>query len=62
MDLNKHIETSQQFAPTQQQSSMEQDNASKTAFALKMIERPSQAAAPAEPPKIPSLGAMAIPN
>lgn len=42
---------------------MAQDNANKTNFALKMIERlPQEPPKPAEPVRIPSLGAMAVPN
>lgn len=63
MSLYKHIGVAEQMPQTQQQASMVQDNANKTAFALKMIERmPQEPAAPVEPPRIPSLGAMAIPN
>jgi len=62
MDLNQHIDTAQQFAGNQQKLSMEQDNANKTAFALRMIERLPQEPTASEPPKIPSLGALAIPN
>lgn len=62
MDLNQHISTAQQFTGSQQKLSMEQDNANKTSFALKMIERMPQEVAQAESPKIPSMGALAIPN
>jgi hypothetical protein len=63
MELNQYIDTAQKFKPTQQQASMEQDNANKTAFAMKMIERlPQEQIKAQETPRIPSLGALAIPN
>lgn len=62
MDLNQHIVAAQQFTGSQQKLSMEQDNANKTSFALKMIERMPQQVAQAEPPRIPSLGALAVAN
>lgn len=63
MNLNQHIAVAEQLPPTQQQASMAQDNANKTSFALKMIERlPQSQSAPAEPPRIPSLGALAVAN
>lgn len=63
MNTNDFIDLAGQVSRTQQQQAMVQDNLSKTAFALKMIERlPKEPPKPEEPPRIPSLGALAIPN
>lgn len=62
MDLNQHIATAQGFAGGQQKLSMEQDNANKTNFALRLMSNLPKEPTQAEPPKIPSLGALAIPN
>jgi transcription initiation factor TFIIIB Brf1 subunit/transcription initiation factor TFIIB len=62
MNLNQHIDTAEKLPKTQQQASMEQDNANKTAFALNLIQRLPQQASEPEEVRVPSLGAMAIPN
>ncbi len=62
MELNQMIDVAKQFAPTGQQASIAQDEANKTAFAMKMMERLPTEPVKTEPPKIPSLGAMAIPS
>ncbi len=63
MNLNQHITVAEQQPRTQQQASMVQDNVQKTQFALEMIRRmPQQPSNPVDPPRIPSLGALAIPN
>ncbi len=63
MNLNQHITVAEQQPRTQQQASMVQDNVQKTQFALEMIRRmPQQPPKPVDPPRIPSLGALAIPN
>jgi hypothetical protein len=62
MELNQMIDISKQFAHTGQQASMQQDNANKTAFALKMMERLPTEPVKTEPVKIPPLGVLAIPN
>jgi len=63
MQLNQFIDVAEQQPRTQQQASMVQDNVQKTAFALEMIRRiPQEPPKPVDPPRIPSLGALAIPN
>lgn len=63
MDLNSFRSISSELPKTKQQASMAQDNAGKTAFALKMIERiPQEQKNEPEAPRIPTLGALAIPN
>jgi hypothetical protein len=63
MELNQMIDVARQFEPTKQQASIEQDGAAKAAFALGIMQRmPQEPPKPEEPPKIPNLGAMAIPN
>jgi hypothetical protein len=63
MTLNQQIEIAEKLPQTQQQNSIAQDNANKAAFAMNMIQRlPQEQAAPAEAPRIPSLGALAIAN
>jgi len=63
MELNKFIDVAGQFNAGSQRASLEQDNAQKTAFALKMMERlPQEPPPPVDAPRIPSLGALAIPN
>ena len=63
MGLNDMIDVSRKFEPTKVQQSIQQDNASKAAFALDMMQRmPQEPPPPEDPPKIPSLGALAIPN
>jgi hypothetical protein len=63
VNLNQQIDVAEQLPRTQQQASMAQDNANKTNFALRMIERlPQEPAKDQQPPKIPSMGAMAVPN
>ena len=63
MELNQYIDVSKKFAATDQMKAIEADNAAKTNFALNMMARmPQQEPPKAEPPKIPSLGALAIPN
>lgn len=62
-DLNQMIDTAQKFGSTQQMASIEQDNVEKAAFALNLMNRiPQEPPKPEEPPRIPSLGALAIPN
>lgn len=63
MELNQYIDLAQQFKSSpSKQTSMQQDNANKAAFALNMIARQPSEPVKEEPPKIPSLGALAIPN
>lgn len=63
MNANEFIDIADKLPRTQQQQSMVQDNLNKTAFALRMIERmPKEPPKLEEPPRIPSLGALAIPN
>jgi hypothetical protein len=64
-DLNSMIDVSRQFkTPSEQlQASIEQDNLSKAAFALEQMRRmPKEQVVPEEPPRIPSLGSLAIPS
>lgn len=63
MNFNQFVDIAEQQPRTQQQASMVQDNEQKTAFALNLISRiPQEPPAPVESPRIPSLGALAIPN
>lgn len=63
MELNQMIDVAQQFKPGEKQASMEQDNANKADFALRMVQRISQEQPqPEQPAPIPSLGALAVPN
>lgn len=62
MELNQAIDIARQFAPGTQQASIEQDNANKANFAMNMLERMPKEPVKEEPPKIPQLGVLAIPN
>lgn len=62
-ELNKMIDVARQFERHNQLDSIIQDNAKKTTFALGIIGRlPQTEAKPEEPPRLPSLGALAIPS
>jgi hypothetical protein len=62
-NLNALIDISSGLPQTREQASMIQDNGKRTQFALQMLERMEKAPAKKEEPaKVPSLGAMAIPN
>jgi hypothetical protein len=62
-NLYEFIDISSGLPQTQQQASMVQDNRKKTDFALQLLERMvKEPPKKEEPPKIPSLGALAIPN
>jgi hypothetical protein len=62
-DLNTMIDVARQFQPTQQQASIAQDGVNKANFALDLIKRmPQEPPKPEEPPRIPNLGALAVPN
>jgi hypothetical protein len=57
------IDVTKQYERTGQQAALAQDNANKTTFALDLIARmPKEPPRAEEPPKIPSLGALAIPS
>lgn len=63
MNLNQFIDVASRFSPTRQQASLQQDGEAKTRFALEMLKRMPQGPPPEEEPvRIPSLGALAIPN
>jgi hypothetical protein len=63
MELNQMIDISRKFEQDQQQAAIAQDGQNKAAFALNLIQRmPQEPTKPEEPPKIPSLGALAIPS
>jgi hypothetical protein len=63
MELNQMIDISRKFEQTQQQRAIDQDGQNKAAFALNLIRQmPQEPAKPEEPPRIPSLGALAISN
>jgi hypothetical protein len=65
--LNNFINIASQFDANQrdsaQMASIRQDNQNKTAFALGMMARiPQEPVKPEEAPRIPNLGALAIPS
>ena len=62
MELNQFIDIAHPYARDAKKDSMAQDNANKTAFALEFIRRLPTEPVQEDPPKIPSLGALAIPN
>lgn len=62
-DLYGMIDIARQHPGGELARSLHQDNQAKTAFALGMMQRiPQEPPPPEEPPRIPSLGAMAVPN
>ena len=62
-DLNTLIDISQKFEAPRQQASIEQDGRAKAEFALGLLQRmPQEPTQPEEPPRIPNLGALAIPS
>jgi hypothetical protein len=61
--VNEFIALGSSLPKTQQQESIAQDNAKKASFAMDMLKRMPQEPPKEQPPvKIPSLGAMAVPN
>ena len=65
MELNQMIDVARGLdkSQDQQQAAIQQDGVNKAAFALNLIQRmPQEPPKPEEPPKIPQLGALAIPN